>query len=269
MLRSRRRSSSLAARAAGAIAALAVFGLAGCASHQKPAKTPPPPGEVYRSLLGHNAGLTSMRAVVEAHLSFAGQDVSLPGVLLLDSFGGFRLEVLDPLDRPMAILFAEGGRIIHYRPGPGLAASLGVFPGQCRGVDPADWVSAILASSIVPVAGEGLVDRGLWGGGRTLERRRGGELHQSIRYDDKSGEPIPRLISWYCAEDPVLQVVMREWIHGSTWRLPSRFDIQFPGAGLAIGMELREIEGNPPPSNQPFRPRLGSEIKWTGWNIPQ
>jgi hypothetical protein len=206
---------------------------------------------------------------VEAHISFAGGEVSLPGVLLLDTFAGFRLELLDPLDRPLSILFADGGRIVHYRPGPGLAASLGVFPDACRGVDPADWVSAIIASSINPVAGEGVTDRGLWGGGRVLERHRGGELHQSIRYENESGRALPRQISWYCGGDPVLQLLPRAWIQGSAWGLPSRFEIRFPRAGLVIGMELSEIEGNPPPSAQPFRPRLGPETRWTAWNIPQ
>ena len=169
MRRSPRRSRSPLARAAVAIAAAAVLGLSACAS-QRPASAGPAPasGEVYRALLGHNIGLNSVRAVAEARISFAGQEVSLPGVLLLDSFGGFRLDLLDPLDRPLAILFVEGGRIVHYRPGPRLAASLGVFPDGCRGVDPADWVTALLASSLGPVAGESLADSGLWGSGRAL-----------------------------------------------------------------------------------------------------
>ncbi len=270
MPRSRRSSVSRRLRAAGTVLAATVLGLAGCASQRL--ATPGPvrtPGETYRSLLGRNAGLSSLRAVAETRISFAGKEVSLPGVLLLDALGGFRLDLLDPLDRPLAILFVEGGRIVHYRPGPGLAASLGVFPGECRGVDPADWVSAILASSIVTVAGESLVDTTLWGGGRILELRRGGELHQSIRYANEAGQALPRQISWYCGEDPVLQVRLREWVRSTAWQLPSRFDIQFPKAGLEIRVELSEIEGNPPPSDQPLRPRLGSEIRWTTWNLPQ
>ena len=270
MPRNPRRSRSPLARAAFAIAAAAVLGLPACASQRPASGGPTPtPGEVYRSLLGHNVGLTSVRAVAEARISFAGQEVSLPGVLLLDSFGGFRLDLLDPLDRPLAILFVEGGRIVHYRPGAGLAASLGVFPDGCRGVDPADWAPAILASSIDPVAGESLTDSRLWGSGRALGLQRGGKLHQSIRYGNESGQAIPRLISWYCDESPVLQVRLREWVQGPTWRLPSRFEIEYPQAGLAIKMELSEIETNIPPSNLPFLPRLGSEIRWTAWNLPQ
>lgn len=265
-----RPDNSPIARAAIAAVTAAVLGLAGCATH-RPGSTgaAPTPGEVYRSLFGFNPGLTSLRAVVEARLTFAGREVSLPGVLLLDTFGGFRLDLLDPLDRPQAILFAEAGRIVNYRPGPGFAASLGVFPGECRGVDPAGWVPTILSSSIVPVAGESLADRGLWGGGRILERHRGGELHQSALYRSEGGQAIPRQSAWYCGEDPVLQVKLREWVQGSDWRLPSRFEIQYDKAGLAIALELSEIEANPPPSNQPFLPRLGSEIRWTAWNIPQ
>jgi len=270
MRRSPRRSSSPLARAAGAIVAAAVLGLPGCASHRPTSTGPAPaPGEVYRSLLGHNIGLNSVRAVAEARISFAGREVSLPGVLLLDNFVGFRLDLLDPLDRPLAILFVEGGRIVHFRPGPSLASSLGVFPEGCRGADPADWVRAILASTIVPVAGASLADRGLWGSGRTLELHRGSELRQSILYGNEAGQATPRLISWYCEDDPVLQVRLREWVQGPGWRLPSRFEIEYPKAGLAIRMELSEIEANPPPSNQPLLPRLGSEIRWTAWNLPQ
>jgi hypothetical protein len=270
MPKSPRRSGYGIARAAGVGAAVAMLGIAGCSSHRPGSAGPAPtPVEVYRSLLGHNQGLTSLRAVAEARLSFGGREVSLPGVLMLDSLGGFRLDLLDPLDRPLAILFADGGRVVHYRPGPGLAASLGVFPEGCRGIDPADWVSAVLASSILPVAGERLADRSLWGAGRALERHRGGELYQSIHYRDAGGQPSPSLISWYCDEEPVLQMRQFDWVQGPDWRLPSRFEILFPKADLQIAVELREIEGNPPPTNQPFRPRLGSEIRWTSWNLPR
>lgn len=264
-----RRGAPLA-RASGALAAALVFGLAGCAT-PRPAGTVPAPApvEVFRSLLGHNVGLTSLRAVAETRISFAGREVSLPGVLVLDSYGGFRLDLLDPLDRPLAILFADGGRIVHYRPGPQLAASLGVFPEGCGGVDPADWVSAVLASRVGPVAGERLIDRGFWGSGRTLEIDRGGKIHQSVRYGNDAGSALPRLISWYCEQDPVLQLRLREWARGPDWRLPSRFEIEFSRAGLAIRVELSEIEANPPASSQPFLPRLGSAVRWTGWNLPQ
>jgi len=270
MPKSPRRNGFTSVRAAGVIAAAAVLGLAGCASHRPESAGPAPtPAEVYRSLLGHNPGLTSVRAVAETRISFAGKEVSLPGVLLLDSFGGFRLDLLDPLDRPLAILFADEGRVVHYRPGLALAASLGVIPGECRGVDPAAWVSAILASRSAPVAGETLADNSLWGSGRVLELYRNMALHQSVRYRYEADQMRPGLISWYCQDDPVLQIQLREWVQGSGWRLPSRFDIRFPKAGLAIEIELREIEGNPPPSSQPLRPRLGSEIRWTAWNLPQ
>ncbi len=250
--------------------ALVALGLAGCSSHRPGSAGPAPtPGEVYQSLLGHNRGLTAVRAAAEARLSYAGREVSLPGALLLDGFGGFRLDLLDPLDRPLAMLFAEEGRIVNYRPGPALAASLGVFPDGCRGVDPADWVSALLAARLAPVAGESLAIRRFWGGGRVLEVHRGGRVHQSIRYGNEGGQLLPRHITWYCDEDAVLQLRVLEWVKGSSWSLPSRFDLQFPKAGLAIRLELSEIEGNPPPTPQPLRPPLGSDIRWTSWNLPQ
>jgi len=255
-----------------AVAALAVasLGPAGCAT-QRPVTSgsAPSPATIFRSLLGSNPGLTAVRAVAEARIFLAGTEVSLPGVLQLDSFGGFRLDLLDPLDRPLAMLFAEEGRIVSYRPGVALASSLAVFPAECSGIDPSAWVQAVLSSSLSPVAGERIADRRVWGGGRVLERHRGDLLYQSIGYETKGDLMVPNLVSWYCGEDPVMQVRLRAWAPGASWRLPSRFEVLFPRAGLEIKVELSEIEGNPPPSNQPFHPRLGPEVRWTAWNIPQ
>jgi hypothetical protein len=264
-----RRSFSPAAAATAAILAAAVVGLAGCATRPPSAGPAPEPEEVYRSLLGRNPGLSSVRAVAEANISFAGSEVSLPGVLALDAFGGFRLELLDPLDRLLAIVFVEEGRIVQYRPSQRLGASLAVFPSDCRSVDPADWAQAFIASSLGPAAGERLTDRALWGGERVLERRRGGELRQSIRYQDAGGSPRPSHVFWYCGEEPVLQLRLRRWIEGDSWQLPSRIEIEYPNAGLAVRIDLREIEGNPPPTSQPFRPRLGPDIRWSSWNLPR
>jgi hypothetical protein len=253
-----------------AFSAAVLVGLSGCAAQRPLAAGPAPtPAEVYRSLLGGNPGLTSLRAVTETRVLFAGKEVSLPGVLLLDSFGGFRLDLLDPLDRPLAMLFAEKGRVVSFRPAQALASSLGVLPEDCRGVDTSAWVPAILASSLAPVAGERIVDRRIWGVGRVLERHRGGELYQSVGYTTRGGQTLPQLISWYCGEEPVLQLRLREWATGTAWRLPKRFDLVYPKAGLEIRVELSEIEGNPPPTEQPLRPKFGPEVKWTTWYLPQ
>lgn len=256
------------ARAAAALLPLAVLA-GGCAAPLRQGETPPNPLEVYRAVLGRNQGLQSVRAVAEVGVAFGGRTVSLPGVLILDAYGGFRLDLLDPLDRPLALLFVDEGRIVQYRPGQRQAASLGVFPAQCRGVDPADWVGAVIASSLAPVAGERLGVRAHWGGERSLERLRDGELRQSVRYRVEGGEALPRLASWYCGDEPVLQVRLRDWLAGPGWRLPSRFEVDYPKAGLSVTVELREIEGNPPPTGQPLRPAIGDDVRWTTWNLPR
>jgi hypothetical protein len=256
--------------AATAVLAAAAIGLAGCAVRRAGTAGPAAaPEEIYRSLLGRNQGLSSVRAVVEARISFAAREVSFPGILSLDSFGGFRLDLLDPLDRPLAIVFADAGRIVQYRPGQRLAASLAVFPADCGGVDPAEWVQAVIASSIAPVAGERLADRALWGGDRVLERRRGPELRQSVRYGEAGARPRPSQVTWYCGEEPALQLRLRNWVEGASWELPSRVEIEYPNAGLAVRIDLTEIEGNPPPTRQPFRPPLGPDIGWSSWNLPR
>jgi hypothetical protein len=265
-----RRSGSAAAAVAVAIAAAAAIGLAGCAT-PRPASVGPAatPGEIHRALLGSNPGLGSMRAVAESRISFAGRQVSLPGVLSIDAFAGFRLDLLDPLDRVLAMVFVENGRIVQYRPGLKLAASLAVLPADCRGVDPADWTRAVLASTIAPAAGDRLADQGLWGGERVLERIRDGELRQSVRYREVDGRPRPSIVSWYCNDEPVLQLRLRDWVESAPWHLPTRVEIDYPKAGLAVRIDLSEIEGNPPATRQPLRPPLGPDIGWTSWNLPQ
>ncbi|HEY5999258.1 MAG TPA: hypothetical protein VI078_08150 [bacterium] len=251
-----------------AVAAALCVLAAGCAG-QKPAAGPEQsPAEVYARLLGPNQGLSTMRAVVEAQLSYAGRRISLPGVLLLDSLGGFRLDLLDPLDRPVAMIYSEGGRIVQYRPGTGVAASLGVFPGDCRGVVPEDWVAAVLASSSGPPAGESLAIRSFWRD-RVLERRRDGALRESVRFREEAGGPTPRTYLWYCGEeDPVLQMQVRGSAEAAGRRMPGAFEVSYLKAGLTVSLQLREVESNPSLASTPVRPRLADGTNWTSWRLP-
>lgn len=257
-------------RRAALLGALLFIGLGGCAALRPGgAPAPAPPEQIARGLLGGNPGLSGLRAVVEARISSAGRQVSLPGVLQLDGLGGFRLDLLDPLDRPIAILYAEEGRIVQYRPGLQLGASLGVFPAECRGIAPDAWVSAVLASRPFAPAGESYLDRPVWGSDRSLEIHRGGELRQSVRYRFVDGRPVPRTVDWHCGDEVVLQLRLREWIAGATWRIPARFELEYPKAGLLVRIELQEIEGNPLPGSEPLRPRPGSSTRWTTWDLPR
>lgn len=228
-----------------------------------------PPAQVYRSLLGHNPGLHRARAVVEARVSFVGKEVSLPGVLLLDVLEGFRLDLLDPLDRPLAIIHSEAGRIVQYRPGQRTVASLGVFPEDCRGIDPAEWVQAITASSYAPAAEEHLEDRGIWRNERVLERLRSGQLRQSLLYRIEGSRLVPRVVSWYCEEEVVMRLRLSDWIAGADWQLPTRIGIDYLKSNLSVTLELRELESNPPSTDQPFRPRLDPDVRSTSWNLPR
>jgi len=253
-----------------ALPAAALLALAACAtSGPGPGIPQPDPTVIYHSLFGSNPGLSTVRAVVEARIAYAGRSISLPGVLLLDAFDGFRIDLLDPLDRPQALLYPENGRIIQYRPVQRIAASLGLFPVECGRADPAAWVTAVIASSLGPVPGEQLADRRGWGKERNLERWRNGELYQNVRYRVEGERHIPVRISWYCGDEAIMEARLAEWIAGTSWRLPGRIEIAYPKAGLEVRLELREIEGNPPPSGQALRPRPGTEVRWTTWNLPQ
>lgn len=251
-----------------ALAALGAATLAGCLGPKAPAGPERSPGEIYAAALGANAGLTSLRSVVEARLSYAGRRISLPGVLLLDTLGGFRLDLLSPLDRPVAMIFSDEGRVVQYRPGTGVASSLGVFPGECRDVAPHDWVAAVLASSSGPPAGERLSARRLFRGDRVLERWRDGALYQSIRLREEEGLLVPRVSTWYCDGEPVLEAETRGWVQGGGRRLPSSLEISYVKAGLTVALELREIEGNPSLSGSPIRPRLAEGTRWSSWRLP-
>lgn len=259
--RSRRR------RGAAFCAALAAAALAGCATLGAPAPALSPL-QIHRALLGRNPGVVSLRAVVEARASFAGTEVSLPGVLRIDQGEGFRLELLDPLDRPRAIFFSERDGIVQYRPEQRSAALLGVLPAGCA-VDPAAWVGAITASSLAPPAGAALVDRGFWRRERVLEREQGGELRQSVRYRIEGERLVPRAVEWYCGGESVLRLQLREWVTGADWRMPMLVEIEYPKAALAVRLELREIEVNPPAAAAGLRPKIGSDVRWAAWVLPR
>lgn len=249
------------------LAALVAVSASGCLGQKPPAGPEGSPAEVYGLLLGANTGLSSLRAVVEARLGYAGRRISLPGVLVLDSLGGFRLDLLDPLDKPVAMIYSEGGRVVQYRPGTGVAASLGVLPSECRGVVPEDWVSAVLASSSGPAPGEVLSVRSLWGD-RLLERSRDGDVRQSVRFRDEGSGPRPRVFTWYCGSDPVLRMKVRGWAEGGGRRVPSAVEISYLKAGLDVAVELREVESNPGVSAASLRPRLAEGTRWTVWRLP-
>ena len=241
---------------------------AGCASTRTSGELERSPEEISATIFSGNAGLRSLRAVVEARFSYAGRDVTVPGVLLLDALEGFRLDLLDPLDRPLAMLFTEGPRIVQLRPGAGIAASLGVFPAACS-VGPRDWVAGVIASNAALGGGEVLSVRGLFGGDRSLDRSRGREVRQSVRFKMENGEPVPLLFSWYCGDDPAMQLRVREWVQAGGWRIPRVIEVRYLLAGFAVKMELREIEGNPALGGQPLQPRLPDTTRWTTWRLPQ
>jgi hypothetical protein len=262
MPRPRRRS--LARGALGAACLL----LAGCATTGALAPGAAGPAEVRRALLERNPGLVSLRAVVEARFSFGGRSVSLPGVLLLESPAGFRLDLLDPLDRPVAVFFGEEAGIVQYRPAQQSASALGLLPAGCRAVSPGDWAGAVLSAAVAPFDGES--DRlHAFLGARTLERSRAGALVQSVRYAKDGPELRPETVSWYCGEDPVLQLRFRGWRPDAAWRLPARIEVLYPGPNLAIRIDLKEVEANPAPPSPPLQPRLPGDTRWYVWNLPR
>ncbi len=224
--------------------------------------------EVREALLARNAGIGELRALVEARISFAGREASFPGVLLLRRPGGFRLDLLDPLDRPLAIVFAEGDRLVQYRPAEGLAASLGPFPGGCSGLGAGEWAGTVLADGAPFHPGERPRISSFFGW-RSLEISRAGQLRQSLRYEDREGGPRPIRASWYCEEEPVMELRLGAPLEGARWRLPRSFSVAWPRAGLSVKVDLREVETGAAPGRVPLAPRVDPGTRWTVWNVLQ
>lgn len=223
--------------------------------------------DVHRALLGKNPGVTALRALVEARVTYAGNAVSLPGALLLERAAGFRLDLLDPLDRPAGILFAEGAELIQYRPAANSAASLRPFPEECRGVRPADWVPVLLSSSAGPEAGtsEQLGSRPF--GNSVLERFGTDGTRQIIWFRPAGEELLPTKVSWHCGDETLLELRVRSWLAGSPVRFPARLEVSYPLAGYQLRLDVKEIQANPPPAGD-LLPRIGPDVRWWVWRLP-
>lgn len=218
--------------------------------------------------MGRNEGLNALRAVVEVRISYAGRRISFPGVLLLRRGEGFRLELLDPLDRPVMMIFPDVGGLVQYRPSLNSAAVVGTFSPECRSLDSAAWVSALLAATPALVDGGEEVSLRAFFGRRYLERSWKGDLRQRVRYQGE-GELRPMVVSWHCNDEPVLQLTFLSWQDDPVWRLPEKVRIVYLKAGLEIGMTFRETESNPPFTGGPLIPGLGPDTQWSHWNLLQ
>jgi len=201
----------------------------------------------------------TLRGEAEVTLSLAGRSVSMPGALLLGGSGTFRIDLLDPLDRPAAIIFTEGRRIIRYRPAAREAAALAVFPAACSEVTPDGWVPYALGS--VPSGTQGF-ESVSWFGKKSLVRYERGRPAARIEYAGKGDAGTPVRISWFCGDEMAMSL---RWEDGEAGF--RGFTVEYPRARLEVKVRLGESETGIPLREDLFRPRLPAGTRWTGWDL--
>ncbi len=248
------------------LAALALFAIllppGGCAS-----LLPPGTGDARSAMALYfpASGGGSLRGEGEVTMSAAGRKVSLPAVFQLGGPAQFRFDLLDPLDRPAAVLFPSGGRIIHYQPMAGTASAILPIPRRCGSAGPASWVNHLLGVS--PEKGE----KGGWqlqsrAGGTALARYEGAALREEILIGEAGGAVVPVGATWYCEGEPVLKLRKVSYTAGKGRRVPASFEVLFPKGGLKMVVAVAGAEAIPEGTGALPSPELPAGLRWTAWD---
>ena len=77
-----------------------------------------------------------LRGEAEITFKYFGRGVSLPGVVQLLGPSLFRFDLLDPFDRPAAIIFSDSGPMVQFQPMAMTAAIIDPHPEGCGDVSP-------------------------------------------------------------------------------------------------------------------------------------
>jgi len=258
----RSRAPRKRARLAAAFLTAAVFLCAGCASL---GAGRPDAETVLGALFPPGEGAGTLRGEAEVTISMAGRSVSMPGAILLGNSGAFRIDLLDPLDRPVVIIFSEGERIVQYRPAAAEAAALDPLPGACRSVLPGGWVPFVLGSA-PSGADEAPFEAVSWFGGDSLVKYEWGTISVKIDYLHDDDGSVPSRVGWYCADEVAMRL---EYGAGSAGRgsVPGRFTVEYPRARLKVEVRLGEHETGSPLPEALFHPRLPARTRWIGWDL--
>ena len=210
----------------------------------------------------------SVAAEGNVTLSMAGRRASLAGAVLLSAPSSFRVDLLDPLDRPAAIVFGEGERVVQFVPSALAAARLSPFPGQCTGIPAGAWVP--YAAGAGPPAGQRGDFRALrWLGGLSFQRWESGEIREQIDCGVDAGSWFAERVTWFCGGDPVLRLELEppDRREGGEGRL--LFSVRFPAPGLTMGFDLRAVNREAAPPPDLLRPPLPQGTRWTSFDLVQ
>lgn len=218
----------------------------------------PGANQLLTALFPGDSGGT-LRAEAEVTLSMAGRSVSMPGAVLLGGSGTFRVDLLDPLDRPAAIIFTEGRRIIQYRPAAREAAALAALPAACHVVAPDGWVP--FALGFVP-SGKGAFEAVNWFGRESLVRYERGSMAARVEYVGS----VPTRVSWFCGDEIVMRLRYDDGEGGEAGVLRG-FTVEYPLARLKMKVRPGRGETGIPLPDALFRPRLPAGTRWVGWDL--
>jgi len=204
----------------------------------------------------------------EVSLSLGGRRVSLPGAVVMAPPASFRVDLLDPLDRPAAVLFVDGQRIVQYIPAAASAAEVKPLPAECGDISTGDWVPYAVAAGPGP-GRRPLFKPLLWLGKVSFRRFAAGELREEIICGVEAGSWAVEKVTWYCGGAPVLRLKAASPDRGAGKGGPRSFTVQFPAAGLEMEFNLREIEEGAVPGEGLLRPVLPPGTRWTSFDLVQ
>jgi hypothetical protein len=231
-------------------------------------KSPESPEEILRSLSRPRERGYTLRGEAEVTLSLDGRRVSLPGAVLLRPPDRVRIDLLDPLDRPVAVIFSEDARLVYYQPGSATAAALFPLPRGCREVTPGRWVEVLAGAVGGGETGGGWQVHSLPGRKR-LARYDAATLQQEIEWLDEGGELLPRSSVWYCDGEPVLRLRVTSFRREGPESLPVDFTVAFPGSGLVMAFRFTALETVGDLAEGLLTPALPRRVRWTSWDLFQ
>jgi len=226
------------------------------------------PEEILAALSRPRAAGETLRGEAEVTLSLDGRRVSLPGAVLLRPPDKVRIDLLDPLDRPAAVIFAEDARLVYYQPGSATAAALFPLPRGCQEVAPGGWVEVLAGAVGGGETGGGWQFHSLLGRKR-LVRYDAATLRQEIEWDDEGSELLPRSSVWYCDGEPVLRLRVSSFRREGAESLPVDFTVAFPGSGLVMAFRFTTLEAVGDLDEGLLTPTLPRRIRWTSWDLFQ